>query len=333
MDEDKAVVKRVRLFRNLAFALLNGFVMFFYSERLFWTIYRSEDSIQDHIITWIFYSAVTFVFLWAVRHFRVRTLWALFVAGAFYGWIVEGVLAWTLYGTEPSAPFPLSISVTGLSWHALITVMVGWYYVRRTLLQNNLAKTAMVAGLIGLYWGAWAMFLWRENPPVIKPIHEFFLYALVMTSLLILSYWVIDRCNPTRFTPGKFGLGFCAFVLLGFFILQNVVNLGLRPLLILTPLLLIIYFTLRKNRKEETRPDLLAALEGNVKLVNYLMLLAMPIIATAFYRLALAANLGRFPVNVAIYYYITAPAGIVMLILSLLQTFRQGLSRNISQEE
>jgi hypothetical protein len=83
----------------------------------------------------------------------------------------------------------------------------------------------------------------------------------------------------------------------------------------------------------ETRPDLLVALEGNIKLVNYLMLLAMPIIATVFYRFALAANLGRFPVNVAIFYFITAPAGIVMLILSLFQTFRQGLSKDIPQDE
>jgi len=313
----------VRLFRNLTFALLNGFIMFFYSERLFWTIYRSEDSIQDHIITWLFYSAVTFIFLWAVKHFRVRNLWALFIAGALYGWLVEGVLAWTLYGTEPSAPFPLSISVTSLSWHALITVMVGWYYVRKTLLQNNLAKTAMVAALIGLYWGAWSMFLWRENPPVITPTYKFFLYALVMTSLLILSYWLIDRCHPAHITPGKFGLGFCAFVLLGFFIIQNIVNLGFRPLLILTPLLLLIYFTLRRNRKKEECSDLFVVMEGKVKLVNYLMILAMPIFATAFYRFGLTADLGRFPVNVAIFYYITAPAGIIMLILSLFQIFRR----------
>lgn len=310
----------MKLLKGIAFALANGFILFFYSERLFWTVYRPDDSIVDHIITWVFYSVLAYVFLWVVKYFRVRSLWALYIAGAIYGWLAEGVLTYTLYGTQPEARFPISVSWTGLAFHASITIMVGWYYVRKTLLADNLAKTVKVASLIGFYWGFWAIFQWRETPPFITPIPDFALYAFVISSLLILNYWIIDKLNPAVFRPGKLGLIFCVLILIFFFVFQNVMSLGLKPIIILLPLLLIVCLALRKNRKTETRSDLLDVLNGKVRIANYLLLLFVPIVATIFYSIAFFVHLSVIPVNYILYFTMT-PIGFIMLIISLLKTY------------
>jgi hypothetical protein len=41
---------------NLALALANGFILVFFSERLFWSVWRTGDSVGDQLITWLAYS-------------------------------------------------------------------------------------------------------------------------------------------------------------------------------------------------------------------------------------------------------------------------------------
>ena len=48
----------------------------------------------------------------------------------------------TLYG-NPSNPFPASISFTGLAWHALISVGIGWYWQAKVLTAGNPGKIAL----------------------------------------------------------------------------------------------------------------------------------------------------------------------------------------------
>ncbi|MHB9007903.1 MAG: hypothetical protein ACYDC1_13330, partial [Limisphaerales bacterium] len=60
------------LLRNLATALATGFILFFFSERLFWTAFRPGDSVADLIVTWLAYSVLAGVFLNVVSRLRVR---------------------------------------------------------------------------------------------------------------------------------------------------------------------------------------------------------------------------------------------------------------------
>src|SRR5208337_596700 len=83
-------------------------------------------AVPDFLITWIAYCLLGWIFLDLVRRFRVASFTALFLCGAVFGWVDEGVVVDTLYG-NPTNPFPLSISFTGLAWHAMLSVCVGWY--------------------------------------------------------------------------------------------------------------------------------------------------------------------------------------------------------------
>ena len=158
-------MKRIfaQLLNNTLLALATGYVLFFFSERLFWSAFKSGDSVAELAVTWAAYCVVAHLFLSLVTWLRAYSADRVFLAGAVFGWLVEGTLVGTLYGTESSAPFPLSLLVTAVSWHALISVWVGWHFLRRSLQAGSVSKVVGWSIGLGLFWGTWATFLWRET--------------------------------------------------------------------------------------------------------------------------------------------------------------------------
>lgn len=73
----------------------------------------------------------------------------MFLVGAFFGWLVEGVFAMTLFGAE-GILFPFTISWTGLAWHAIISVVLGWYVLQQAL-THSFKRTAWVSGMLGIF--------------------------------------------------------------------------------------------------------------------------------------------------------------------------------------
>ena len=125
-----------RQLRKAAVILANGYILFFFSERVFWSFWRPGDTLPEFLITWIAYCLLGWIFLDLVRRFKVASFPPLFLCGAVFGWVGEGVVVDTLYG-NPTNPFPLSISFTGLAWHALLSVGVGWYLIGRALTEEK----------------------------------------------------------------------------------------------------------------------------------------------------------------------------------------------------
>ncbi len=74
---------------NLLLALVNGFILFFLSERLFWSVWRPGDSLPDQVVTWLAYSTLAYLFLATVRLFRVNDIGSFYLAGAIYGWLTD----------------------------------------------------------------------------------------------------------------------------------------------------------------------------------------------------------------------------------------------------
>jgi hypothetical protein len=141
--------------RKLAVILATGYTLFFYSERMFWSFLRPGDKPVDFLLTWIVYSIMAWVFLLLIRKCRIVSFPAVFLAGAVYGWLAEGIVVDTMYGNKDN-PFPASVSFTGLAWHALISVGVGWYWQARLLTAGNWKQIAMLSVALGLGWRLWA---------------------------------------------------------------------------------------------------------------------------------------------------------------------------------
>ena len=215
-------------FANLQVNLAAGFLMFFFSERLFWTVFKPGDQIVDLVITWLAYSVLGCVFLNILKRCGGSELPRVALAGGVYGWLAEGALVGTLYGTESSAPFPLSIVQTALSWHMLISVVVGWHFLTGAIRQGSLIKTALISAGVGLFWAAWAPFQWRETPPVIVPFWTFVAHAALTGTLLAIACGILSGSAWNRYKPGWFGLGLSALILAVFYS-QQIKALGLRP--------------------------------------------------------------------------------------------------------
>ena len=243
-----------RFLSNLGVNLAGGFLLFFFSERLFWTVFKPGDSILDLVITWLAYSVLACMFMNIAIRSNAGQLPRVALAGAAYGWLAEGALVGTLYGTESSAPFPLSIVQTALSWHMLISVIVGWHFLAGAVRHGALVKTALIAAGVGVFWAAWAPFQWRETPPVIVPVWTFVAHAALAGACLALACGILSGGAWNRYRPGWFGLGL-SIVFLAVFYSQQVKVLGARPLIVL-PLLVggvlaLLWWTKEKNERLE----------------------------------------------------------------------------------
>jgi len=63
-----------RLITNCQVTLATGYLLFFFSERLFWTVLKPDDRISDLVITWFAYSVLGCVLLNIVKRFKAHAV-------------------------------------------------------------------------------------------------------------------------------------------------------------------------------------------------------------------------------------------------------------------
>ncbi|MGH8324110.1 MAG: hypothetical protein ACRETD_09985 [Steroidobacteraceae bacterium] len=303
------------LLRRLALAILTGYIFVYFSEYAFWARPLDEARFPGAVGLLLVYAFAAYVFLALVVTFRARTLAAVFLAGALFGWLDEGLIVQTMY-----AQLPLSISFTGLAWHALLTVVVGWLAVQRVLRAGRWWRTALVAALIGAAYGVWAIWWWIAAPPAV-PLLTFALYALGTTFARACAYWLASRPALLRFAPTRGELVVMVLLIALYFVFVSVPQQPLAAV-ILPPLVLLVLLGLRKNRRAETRANALAMLAeaGPLRLRDVLPLLALPAAAIMVYALAGAARV-LLPTGVVIY-VLTTVLGFLFLAASLLAIWR-----------
>jgi hypothetical protein len=315
----------MRGLKKLIFVLSTGYILMFYSELLFWSRYKPEaDSVGGYLMTWALYSVTSFAFITAVNLFKARSIWALFLCGALYGWLTEGVIVQTMYNYEA---FPFYISWTGLAWHALISVLVGFYCVRKVLLERRPFKIVCLAGAIGLFWGFWAVCWWVEEPGTSPGLLGFAVFAFSSSLPLIACYWICERLSDNSFSYRKWELYAVILLFVSYFLF---LTLPAAPVaaLVLPPLLLLLYLSLRKNRRVETRTNILESLVGSVRLRNYLYLWFAPLIAVLVYGILEVLGVkARTNIFVAI---ITTPTGAILFVLSMVMIFKTKPQNNYS---
>ncbi len=274
----------------------------YFSEHLFWARVRPDDSLINWLSTWVAYSLSAYIFLRVVSYFRVRNIWALFLAGAVFGWLTEGVIVQTTYES-----LPLSVSFTGLAWHALISVCIGWYLVRKTLFSHNIWAAMKLAGLIGLGYGLWAINWWLEPDGGVATLPEFALFSFTITALVILAYGLANWSLSTPIRWNKWVDRGIAVLFLAYFLFVAVPAVPIA--IVVLPILLgMAYWGLRLNRLVEPEGSLLDEALSPIQVNNLLALFALPLTGTLIYALALALNL-KLQTNWLVY-IITTPAGI-----------------------
>jgi hypothetical protein len=318
--------------RRIFLVLMSGYIIVYYGELVFWaTPEREGMTVGGIAVTWLVYSLFAYVFLCVVSVFKVRNPWAIFLAGAFYGWFEEGIVVQTMYGTQ-DGPFPMSLAFTGLAWHALIGIFTGWYLVRKVLAENRVLKTIGLVSMIGLFYGLWAISWLKEPPPPMKLLLDagqknvllshFAIYTFSTTAFLVLIHWLYNRVMPFAFKPSKLELWILGTVTCLYFIFVTI-PAAPKAIWVLPPLMAITFWALNKNRLNESQEDAIAAFQSEVQPLNYIALALIPLIATGVYFLALETGTA-LRTNQFVYYYFSA-IGVLFWISSIFAASKRTL--------
>jgi hypothetical protein len=304
-------------FGRLIIAIATGYIWFFYSERVFWSFWRrGEDTFGSFFATWAVYAIAAYICLILIQQYKARSVWAMFLVGAFFGWLVEGVFAMTLFGAE-GIPFPFTISWTGLAWHAIISVVLGWYVLQQAL-THSFKRTAWVSGMLGIFWGTWSIF-WSLERAEVVPVDAYVLHAFAVTVILICMQCMYGWLGMQQFSATrleKITVGLLAVLWFGFVTVPTFGALAA----VLPVLFGVLYLALRKNKKTETRQSFLATLDAPITYMRSFAVLLMPLCATLIYALAQGMQLAP-PTNFLVL-GVTLPAGFILLGVSLWKVFR-----------
>lgn len=309
--------------RRVALSLATGYVLLFFGEIQFWaTPEREGMDVPGLALTWWVYSVFAHVFLLVAGGFRVRSPWAVFLAGAVFGWFEEGIILQTTYGSE-ATPFPQSISFTGLAWHALIDVWAGWYMLRRLLSEGRPLRTAAWAAFLGVFHGVWAIFWWTEPPEPMRALLErsewvlvgrFTVFAFLTTGVLVAALHLHSRVAGHGPVGSRWERWFFVLATLAWFI-GITVPAAPRAVWVLPPLMGLTVFALWRNRVGEDRPDAVVAFPIAGGLRHSGVLMVMPAVASAIHLAASVLGL-RLQTNLWIY-PLTTWLGIGFWVLSI----------------
>ncbi len=275
--------------------------MVFFSEKAYW--YTQGYALGELVL---FYAFPVFVILWAIERFRVDRLAPLVLISGLFAFLVEGVLTNVLYEAGLLDPV---MPIYFIGWHGLLSVIFGWYLIRKWLIEGQWKHILSGATAMGLFWGAWSLTFWLpeniNSPDTVAhvletgvpagqwPVNHFALYAFTFTLVLILAHWLLGQGPWQReFRPGRIEIVFFFGALIVYFAV-NV--LWVNPLAVFKMVLLvsILFLGLQRSRGNQPLVTLYRHLAGHVRGLHLLGLFIMPLGATAVYALAAALPLSE----------------------------------------
>jgi hypothetical protein len=275
------------------------------SESWFWGRWRPEDSLPEFLMTVAAYSAAVQAVRLVVARAHValagpRSWRRIFLTGALYGWLVEGVIVTTVVDD-----LPLTLSYTGLAWHALFTILLGWWGVPR-ILAHPIVRSLVGLAAVGVGVGAWAAF-WRFEEGVQTPILEYALFAVLTTAVYAggLALWWATR---ERAVPSIRGSAVALLLLTALAAVHAIGN----PLTLIGPALVgLALFAIVHTAPRSPVPA--ATHLGPTPYRALPRLFIIPIIATGvFFGFA---NIPPLPTG-WVFYVITVPLGVVLFVVA-----------------
>jgi hypothetical protein len=301
--------------KQVLFLLLSSAILVFFSEKTFWYIqgYKLAPII-------LYYLIPTFFFLWSLQNYSADNLFSLFLGGALFGFITEGVLTTTLY--EDGYFHLMSISYTSLGWHAIFSTTFGWYFLHKWLIKRDIKKIVLFSIAFGLFWGLWSLVFWMPvniyeplfQPPEFFPgpwaWRDYSVFTFVMATSLILAHWLISFVWPDDNKPSKPVIVIAIFAAVFVFIGQVFLGYPFAPIKLAAVIAPTIIF-LRINQKKSSQTPILQDLKGKVLLRDAIWILLMPTSASLVYGFAVLIKL-----NTDIIALISAVPGVYGLTLA-----------------
>jgi hypothetical protein len=205
-----SLTRFTKFWSAVAFVTLSAFIMMVGSEKVYWYI-QGIGQAGDLATLVLVYMIPTLVGLWFVAR-GGTALPGLVLAGATFGWIVEGVITTELYGDGPIGPFFPSYFA---GWHGLLSLVTLWYLFRKWAVAGDRRKLGRAAAVIGLFWGWWSVSYWLpdaiDDPDLLEngfdvgiwAVDKFAIYAFLVGGGLMLAHWLIGFVWPERWASTR----------------------------------------------------------------------------------------------------------------------------------
>lgn len=232
----------MQLLRNLSLAFALGAVFFAVSESLFWSFWKPSDTASELFQTYIFYALATYAFLILIEKYKIRTLGGLVLTGALYGWIIEGIIVPEVY-----TMLPYSIVHTSLSWHMLITILFGYYWLPKRLITNQSVLYALIG--FGILWSVYGIYPGSdiENSGWVISAMAFTTHTLFTIACWMIGLFAFIHLKPALFKASKIEVYSILIIFLGLYGVLIFATAFLA--LILLPFLLLTFYILHRRQK------------------------------------------------------------------------------------
>ena len=284
--------------KGFAFVFLSALLMVTASERVYW--YVGGVTLESILGIAVFYMIPALAALWALGSGPSNRLHQVILAGAIFGFVVEGVLTTVVY-EDGVLPVMAALFV---GWHGLLSVVAFWYCARRWLLERRRRPLAIGSAAVGLLWGFWSIVYtlpeasedFEEGFAIMEP-GEFAIYAFVVGLAFAVAHYVIGYVWPERFRPGKWGSRGIVLLLLAY------AAMAVLPAVPWAPLKFVVLvggslWLLRRSQQATTgEPSAIAALRGHVALRDVALLLIMPVVAAVTYSIVWSFELSEATVE------------------------------------
>ena len=282
------------LLNRLLFVLLSATIMVFFSEKTFW--YIQGYAIVELVL---FYTVPVVVCLWTIDAFQIQRFSGVVLVGALFGFLVEGVLTPVIYEAGLLDPV---MPAYFIGWHGLLSLVLGWFLIRKWLIEEKWKSLLLGGSLFGLFWGLWslpyrlpesvqdfsALVNQGENfIPGAWPVPDYVFYTTVFTGMLMAGHWLLGRGFWQKsFKMNKWEIGIIFFITVGLFGIQ-VFPIMPQAILKLTVLIALVLVPLQIMKKQQTTDEsIFYGLKGSVRFSQTLPLLVIPLVASLVYSLA-----------------------------------------------
>jgi len=308
------------------FTLLCTTILVFFSEKAYWHIhgYKLFDLL-------LYYFFPAFVLLWLVQTFRVHRIAPLFLCGAVYGFLVEGVIVTQIY--EGGFWDWFHVSYAPLGWHAPFSVVFGLFLLRRLLLRGSYTRLVLGVASFGVFWGCWSLVYWIPESKGglgkgLLSAPSYALYVFTFAAFLVLCHWLLGRLWPGEFKPRAAEKWFVGLAFVVYFALVTVRQAHFA--VIKLPILLgIVLVALWASQRQERGSTLLADLQGPIPFRRALVLLLMPAMAASVYAVATVLKPGPDFIRSVFYYGIvfsTAVGGGLLFLAVIIVCLKRGFN-------
>ncbi len=278
---------------RVIFVLLSSTIMVVFSEKTFW--YIQGYAIVELVL---FYSIPIAASIWIIDLLQVQRLSGVVLVGGLFGFLVEGILTPVIYEAGLLDPVMPAYFV---GWHGLLSLVFGWYLIRKWLIEGRQKRLFVGSLLFGLFWGLWSLnYRLPESIqefealvqagehflPGAWPVLDFAFFTLVFTGLLMVGHWLLGQgLWQSRYPLQKWEIGLLAslMALLYAFLVFPIVPLGFLKLIVL---ILLVIIPLIVQKKREKNYCILESLDGPIRFSQTIPLFAIPLFASLVYGLA-----------------------------------------------